>query len=229
MRKCFVYALDYSTYIEQVLRGKGVQQNVMMPSSFLGYDKELAPQEYDMAKAEEFCKAAHGGAAWEQGFTLNATYLEGYTNNQLALEFLKQSLEGMNPKFKINMVGKPLSEFVPSVDKEAMAQVGWGPDYADPDNFIYTFYHPDGFYASLFSLDDSQLNTWIEEARATTDETRRRELYGQIAERALDQAYYVNIPVGLSYLAYHNNLEGLSVDTYNPMFGYYWKDLSKIK
>lgn len=227
MRRCFTYAFDNQAFIDQVLSGQGTHQNAMLPDTFLGYDGNVEPQAYDPAQAEEFCKAAHDGQAWEQGFTLTAAYLEGYTENQTALEMLKQNLETMNPKFRINMVGKPLGDFLTAVDVEPMGQVGWGPDYADPDNFIRTFYHSKGFYAPLFSLNDPELDAWTDEAATITDEAERTKLYGQVAERARDEGYYINLPVGRSFLAYHNDLSGMEPQNYNPLYGYYWKNLSK--
>ncbi|UFA49472.1 ABC transporter substrate-binding protein [Deinococcus radiophilus] len=229
MRKCFVYAFDAPTYIAQVQRGKGEQLNVLLPKSFLGYDDSIEPQQFDLAQAEEFCQAAHDGAAWENGFTLNAAYREGSKSMQTALEILKQNIEAMNPKFKVNLVGKQWSDIIDATNKEAMVYVGWAPDYADPDNFIHTFYHTDGYYAPRGGLSDPELDALIDEARSTIDEDRRVELYSQIAQYTKDKAYFIHIPTGLGINAYHTNLEGYGAEFDNPLFGTYWKDMSKTQ
>ncbi|MDO4264720.1 MAG: ABC transporter substrate-binding protein, partial [Deinococcus sp.] len=132
MRKCFAAAFDYQAYTDQVLMGKGEQLNTMLPKSFLGYDESLPVPQYDMAAAEEACKAAHGGQAWDQGFTLNAAYREGSKTMQTALEILKMNIEGMNPKFRVNIQPLQWSEVISKADEQPMIYVGWSPDYGDP-------------------------------------------------------------------------------------------------
>lgn len=112
-----------------------------------------------------------------------------------------------------------------------MVLSAWAPDYADPDNFVSTFYASNGYYGPRLNADDAQLDTWIKEARATTDAARRDELYSQIAKRAQDEAYYVIMPASPTVFPYRENIKGVSADTFNPMIaftsGTYWKNLSK--
>ena len=84
---------------------------------------------------------------------------------------LFRSIEALNPKFKVNIVGKEWSELINSknVPKEAMVLSAWAPDYADPDNFVSTFYASNGYYGPRLNANDAQLDTWIKEARGTTD------------------------------------------------------------
>ncbi|MGM9967974.1 MAG: ABC transporter substrate-binding protein, partial [Rummeliibacillus sp.] len=55
-------------------------------------------------------------------------------------------------------------------------------DNGDPDNLLSLFFDESG------SLNNSQLNdvkiqNWLAEARSTTDETKREEIYGEIQNR----------------------------------------------
>ena len=231
MRKCFVNAFNYDQYIEQVQLGKGQKRNFMLPPEFMGYDESIAPANYDMAAAEEACKAAHGGAAWENGFTVNAAYREGSKSMQTALEILKQNIEQLNPKFKINVVGKQWSEIIDQKNKEVIVYGGWAPDYADPDNFVHTMYHSEGYYAPRSGIKDAEIDKWIDEARSTTDVEKRKALYKQVAQKAMDESYFIILPVAVSQNVYRDNLQGKTKDKENPMLagGWRWKDLSKTQ
>ncbi len=233
VRRGFVAAFDVPTYIEQVQEGKGTPRNFLLPDSFPGYDSNLEAAKFDLDLAKAAFQRAWGGQVWDKGFTINVSYRAGAQTQQTAMELLKKNIEALNPKFKVNIVAKEWSELINSknVPKEAMVLSAWAPDYADPDNFVSTFYASNGYYGPRLNAGDTQLDTWIKEARSTTDTARRDELYAQIAKRAQDEAYYVIMPSQPIVFPYRDNIKGVSADTFNPMIaftsGTYWKNLSK--
>ena len=182
VRRGFVAAFDVPTYIEQVQEGKGAPRNFLLPDSFPGYDSNLEAAKFDLDLAKAAFQRAWGGQVWENGFRINVSYRAGAQAQQTAMELLKKNIEALNPKFKVNIVGKEWSELINSknVPKEAMVLSAWAPDYADPDNFVSTFYASNGYYGPRLNANDAQLDTWIKEARGTTDTARRDELYSQI-------------------------------------------------
>ncbi|WP_261664145.1 ABC transporter substrate-binding protein [Deinococcus sp. Marseille-Q6407] len=231
MRKCFVDAFDYDSYIQQVQMGKGEQLNTMLPKSFLGYDQSLPVAKMDMNASEEACKAAHGGQAWENGFTLNAAYRENDKAMQTALEILKQNIEGMNPKFKMNLKPLQWSEVISKANEQPMIYVGWSPDYADPDNFMRTFYHSKGFYHGRAGFTEPELDKLIDQARDTTDEAQRKQLYSQIAKLAAEKNLYIQLPTQVGVAVVRSNVQGATAENYNPLNNntWLWKDLSKTQ
>lgn len=233
VRRGFVAAFDVPDYIKQVQGGQGDARNVLLPDSFPGYDAELSGAKFDLDAARAAFQKAWGGQVWQQGFTVNVSYRAGSVSAQTGMEMLKKNIESLNPKFRVNIVSKEWSEIIKGSNQgtEAMVMTGWAPDYADADNFITTFYASTGYYHPRINVTDSQIDTWITEARSTTDTARRNELYKQVAERALDQAYYILLPSNPGIIAYRNTVKGISKDTFNPMVafrtGTLWKDLSK--
>ncbi|MFC6617791.1 ABC transporter substrate-binding protein [Deinococcus radiophilus] len=231
MRECFVKAFDSDAYIEQVQRGKGEKMNFLLPKSFLGYDESVPYQSVDLEGAQAACEAAHGGAAWENGFTLNAAIQENAPTLQTAMEILKANIEQMNPKFRVNIVTKPWSEIIDSSNVEAMVYGGWAPDYADPDNFVHTMYHSEGYYAPRTHISDPEIDGWIDEARSTIDEAERKALYSQIANKAAAENYYIILPNAIGIMATPNNVQGRTLETRNQMRAGGWliRDLSKTE
>lgn len=234
VRKGFVSAFDVDTYIEEVQNGVGEPRNFLLPETFPGYNSEVEPAQFDLDAAREAFQQAWDGQVWENGFVVNATYRAGSVSAQTGMELLKKNIESLNPKFKVNLEAKQWSEILEAGDKgeEILIITGWAPDYADPDNFVHTFYSSEGYYNPRANFKDEQIDAWVNEARSTSDAERRNELYTQIAERARDQAYFILMPSAPGILAYRDNIQGISEEAYNPMLafaraGTYWKNLSK--
>ena len=233
VRRGFVAAFNTPQYIEDVQKGKGEPLNFLLPLSFPGYDTSVEAPTYDIEAATEFFKTAWDGQVWDKGFTVNVSYRAGSATAQTGMEILKKNIESINPKFRVNIVAKEWSEIIKGSNQgsEAMVMTGWAPDYADPDNFVHTFYSSDGYYNPRINAKDEQIDAWINEARSITDTEKRNELYSNITRRVIDQAWYINMPNQPGILAYRDNIQGVGLDTFNPMLsfatGTLWKDLSK--
>lgn len=233
VRRGFVAAFNTPQYIKEVQSGKGQARNFLLPDSFPGYDPTLAAPAFDLTAAKTAFQQAWGGQVWDKGFTVNVSYRAGSIPAQTGMEMLKKNIESLNPKFKVNIVAKQWSEIIKGSNQgtEAMVMTAWAPDYADPDNFVHTFYSSQGYYNPRINVTDAQIDGWINEARSTTDTAKRSELYKQVAQRALDQAYYLLMPSNPGILAYRDTLKGVSSESFNPMIafrtGTLWKNLSK--
>ncbi|WP_291429760.1 ABC transporter substrate-binding protein [Deinococcus sp.] len=233
VRRGFVAAFDVPTYIKEVQEGKGAPRNFLLPDSFPGYDTNIEAATFDPEVAKAAFQRAWGGQVWKNGFTVSISYRAGAQTQQTAMELLKKNIESLNPKFKLNIVAKEWSELIKAdnAPREAMIMSAWAPDYADPDNFVTTFYASTGYYGPRLNAKDAQMDSLITEARTTTDRAKRDDLYAQIAKRGLDQAYYVIMPASPNVFTYRDNIGGVGESTYNPMIafwaGTYWKNLTK--
>lgn len=233
VRRAFAYSFNYQQYIQDVQKGQGMQRTMLLPDSFPGYDPKVKKYTYDAKMAAAYFKKAWGGQVWSNGFTLTANYRASNVASQTAMEILKKNIEALNPKFKINIQAKQWSEMIKDANqgKEAMIIIGWVPDYADPDNFLYTFYSSNGFYFPRSQFKDAQIDKWLDQARATTNVSLRNRLYSLVGQRAYEQSPYILMPAGVNFLYFRDNLQGVSANTYNPMLGFqtgtFWKELSK--
>ena len=228
VRKGFANSFDSQQFIEQLYLGKGVPLTMALPPSFLGYDDSLSTYTYDPEAAEEAFRAAMDGQVWEQGFQMTIAYNTGNETRQTIAEIFKANLEDLNPRFRVNVRGIQWPEFLNQRDQKLLpvAIVGWAPDYADPDNYIYTFYHSEGYYGSLLDFNNEELDNLVVEARQTTEDAQREELYSQVGQLGYDLAPFINTPTAQAFMVTRDNLEGVY---YNPMLsGFYkWKDISK--
>ncbi|MBB5234567.1 ABC transporter substrate-binding protein [Deinococcus budaensis] len=234
VRRGMAYAFNYAQYIKDVQNGKGKQRTMLLPDTFPGYDAEVKTYTYNPKQAEAYFKRAWGGNVWKNGFTLNVAYRAGSVPAQTAMEILKRNVEALNPKFRVNIQAKEWSAMLndSKAGKEPMIIIGWAPDYADADNFMYTFYSSNGYYFPRNNWKDASVDKWLEQARATTNQATRDRLYSLVGQRAYEQAPFVLVPAGVFVTAHRDNLVGVSARTFNPMTsfdytGTLWKDLSK--
>ncbi|GMA14780.1 ABC transporter substrate-binding protein [Deinococcus metallilatus] len=234
VRRGFAYAFNYAQYISDVLKGKGKQRTMLLPDSFPGYDPKVKTYKYDPAQAKAYFQRAWGGQLWKNGFTLNVAYRAGSVGAQTAMEILKKNIEALNPKFRVNIQAKEWSAMLndSKAGKEPMIIIGWAPDYADPDNFMYTFYSSNGYYYPRSNWKDATVDKWLDQARVTTNTAERNRLYSLVGQRAYEQSPFVLVPAGIGLNVERSNLVGATAQTFNPMIsfsytGTFWKDLSK--
>lgn len=228
VRKCFNYAFDADTYIRDVLQGEGAVITMALPPSYLGYDPNVPTYALDLEKAEEECKLAWDGQLWEKGMYMTLSYNTGNSGRQTSAEILKANLEYLNPKFKVDVRGIQWSDFL--AERRAknlpVSIVSWIPDYADPDNYVHTFYAKEGYYASDSAYSNDAIDTLDAEARTSLDEAKRIDLYSQIGQLGYEDAPFILQPVGVPFIVTSENLQGVYR---NPMLSgaFLWKDLSK--
>lgn len=233
VRKAFSYAFNYGEYIKALQSGRGKQRTMLLPEVFFGYDDSVKLHTYSPAQAATYFKQAYKGELWRNGFTLNINYRAGSASAQTTFELLKRNVEALNPRFKINLQPKQWSELLADSKKgqESMLLVTWAPDYADPDNFLYTFYASDGFLAVRSNYRDERMDILLQQARMTGDPMERSRWYSLLAKRAFDTAPILILPAASNYVAFRDNVSGISASTYSPMTasvgGVLWKDLSK--
>ena len=234
VRRAFAYSFDYAGYIKDVQQGKGKQRTMLLPDTFPGYAPKVKTYSYNPAQATAYFKRAFSGNVWKNGFVLNVNYRAGAVASQTAMEILKKNVEALNPKFKLNINAKQWSQMLTDSKngKEAMIILGWAPDYADPDNFLYTFYSSNGYYYPRSNFKDASVDKWLDAARVTVDSAARNKLYAQVAQRAYEQTPYMLVPAGINFTIVRDNLKGVSAASYNPMrsdgvTGVLWKSLSK--
>jgi peptide/nickel transport system substrate-binding protein len=228
MRKCFNYAFDRDAYIQDVLQGAGENITMALPPTYLGYDPNVPQYALDLERAEEHCRAAWGGQVWENGFYLTIAYNSGNTQRQTVAEILKSNLEFLNPKFVIETRGIQWSQFLEERrnNKLPVSSIGWVPDYADPDNYITTFYASDGYYGAQNGISIPGVDELNTQARTSLDPEERADLYSQIGNLAYEYAPYILLPSGIPYLVMRDNVQGVYL---NPMYSasFLWKDISK--
>lgn len=195
LRKAFNYAFDYQTYIEDAWLGQAIQPTGPIVKGLPYYNSDQEVYSFNLEKAEEEFKKALDGQVWAKGFKFTAVYNAGNEQRKVALEILKDKVESLNPKFKIDVVGVQWSSFLDALVGGTMPlyMLGWLADYADPHNFVSPYMASDGTFMgyqgeALINLAKEKFDPLIDKGITELNPDKRKEIYYELQKLAHDYA-----------------------------------------
>jgi peptide/nickel transport system substrate-binding protein len=186
VRRGFAYAFDYATFIRDAYHGKALQPNGPIIQGLLGYDSTLPKYSFDKAKATAEFKEAWGGKVWDSGFKFTLTYNTGNAARQIASQIIKDVVQSLNPKFKIDVRNVQWSQFLQmtTAHKGTYYALGWAADYPDPDDFALPFLGSSGTYPKQNSFKNPQADALIKQGAESADPAQRVAIYRQLTKIA---------------------------------------------
>jgi peptide/nickel transport system substrate-binding protein len=196
VRKGFAYAFDYDTFLEDVMLGEGEMMGSPIVAPLSGYDPNAKKYTLDLAKAEQYLKAAWGGDVWELGFKFTMVYNSGNIPRKTACEILAENLFGLNEKFLISILPMTWPSILDNIFTETdvskgplpLFQIGWLADYPDADNFATPFMHSTGDFSYYQGYGYAELDAKIETARYMDSGPARDAAYKELSDIYYDDA-----------------------------------------
>lgn len=217
VRKALAYAFDYDAALAAV-SDRGSLLEGPLPSGLTPWHRQGLPvYRHDMDAARA---ALAQSAEYADGFELEYVYVTGLTEEeQFGLILLETAAE-----LNINVTLVPLvwPDMVARAERPetapAMMAVYSGTDYIDPDNFLWQAYHSSqaGFWAAASHYTNPELDKLLEDARASTDDAQRKELYDQAQLRLVEDAVEIWVYSQTENDAWVNTLGGA---VYDPVMG----------
>jgi peptide/nickel transport system substrate-binding protein len=226
MRKAFSYAFDYQQYLTDVNKGYGKRLVGVIPSGMYGYDATLTPPPFDMTQAQ----AAYDASDWvaangaDHGFNLTVGYNCGNTAREGAALILKDGVESLGNNININVkcwewptyLGLTLHTGSGDPGPVGVYFIGWGPDYADPDDYVVPFARTGGTYPAYSGYSNTSLDAMIDQAGQMPNGQDRLDLYRDIQEALLGDFSMIWISEATNFHASKTWVKGWY---FNPMFG----------
>lgn len=191
VRKACAYSINYSKYIEAAFLGEAVYPST--PSIFgleyrrpdIWYDENA--YQFDLDKAEAEWRLAWGGQVWDKGFKLTITYNTGNLPRRTMAKMLEANIEGVNDLFTIDLLAVDWgSTYIPQLFTRQLPMfiIGWLADYPDPHNFYQPFMGEWGAFSGYYTqgYNNTEVNALLDEEIATTNKTRRQEIFYRLQE-----------------------------------------------
>jgi len=184
VRLAFTYGFDKKTYLRDINKGFGISAETPIPAGLPYFNPELKPYPYDLKQAADHFKKAFGGKLWQVGFQIDLTYNTGNEVREQTMKLLAESISSINPKFKLTPRAVEWATFVNQQNKRVLPifYIGWGADFPDPHNFIYTYMYKTGLYANRCSYSNPEADKLIEEALASSDPAVRKKDYYRLQD-----------------------------------------------
>lgn len=226
VRKGFCYAFDYDTFISDVLQGAGRKPYGPVLIGFPTANPNNPQYSFDLEKAAEHLKKAHGGNVWEKGFKLTVPFSAGSTHRQGALEILRANLKKINPKFKLELTSLPWAAYVGAINDKTIPISIFGilPRYRHP--YAALSYHmlSDDFYATqdgYVELAQKKYDPLIRELGASFDDQRVKELSYRLQQFSSDDALAIFHYQVLGQVALRNWVQGYKTQAFPFLVDYY--------
>ena len=227
VRRGFAYAFDYNTFLQDGFRGKATLAKGVIPRGMFGFNEKQEYFTFDRARAAANFREAWGGQVWERGFKVTVLYNAGNVVRELGARILKDNIEAINPKFKIDIRGITWSSYLAAMDASKLPVffIGWLADYPDPHNFTFHFMHSDGTFPHVQKFKNEEVDRLVTAAARETDRAKREQMYFE-----LNRKYFELVPsfATVNAIAFRVQRSWVRGWYWNPMFpGTYYYTISK--
>ncbi|MHC8322316.1 ABC transporter substrate-binding protein [Pseudomonas sp. GB2N2] len=188
VRQALDMAVNKQQIIDSVYQGAGQLAVNAMPPTQWSYDTTIKDAKYDPAKAKELLKEAGVKEGTEIVLWAMPVQRPYNPNAKLMAEMLQSDWKQIGLNVKI--VSYEWGEYIKRSkggENQAML-IGWSGDNGDPDNWLNVLFGCDSLEGNNFSKwCDKKFDGIVKEAKRTTDQGKRTELYKQ-AQHVLKDA-----------------------------------------
>jgi len=219
LRAAIAHAIDRDRLNQIILGGEGTVANGFTPPGYWFSNEPKVKLEYSVEKAKALLDES--GYPKDKPLTLVVPSYETYSRiSQLVAEMLQNDLG-----LKITMQPVPQSEYWSKVVRR---EANWGPTSwtvrPDPDTQYHYLLHKDGA-ANTSGYDNPEVNKMLEEARATTDKAKRKELYGKVEEYLMTEFPFIMLYFTADYVVLRDVVKNyVPMADQVPRWRYVWKE-----
>jgi len=149
VRLGFAYAIDYDRLVNEVFLGEAKHVPGPGVEGLPFFNPDQPVYTLDLNKAKEHFQRAWGGQVWEKGFKIVILYNTGNEERKAVSEMLKENLESLNPKFKVEVRAVEWPIYLKAMVRGQLPVfiIGWLADYPDMHNFVFPYMHSKGTFA----------------------------------------------------------------------------------
>jgi peptide/nickel transport system substrate-binding protein len=219
-RKALALSFDYNAYISNVLNGFGSRLNGVIPNGFLGHVSDLVANgnipSYDPVTATALFNQV--GFKGEVAITYNT----GSTGRQQTAQLLKQGVDALGVGVTISIRDIVWSQFLDETftGKTGIFQLGWAPDYPDPDNYAVPYLLSTGLFGSSMNYNNPQVDSLINKAGKESNPSIREAYYYDMEINSTADFPMIYLSQGENVLVRSAYIFGFDVEAYgaqNPM------------
>ena len=179
VRRAVAYGLNRQLVVRSFYAGRATVAHEFMPPTLPGYNKNVVKYTYNPTRARELLRQAGCGPPCRIEFYYPTGVSRPYMPDPRAnFEAFRASLEASG----FDVVTRSLPwrpDYVANVNQGTagnLNMIGWTGDYADPDNFIGTFFQGG---SPQFGFNNAALNRLLNRAESETNQAVRLRLYRQ--------------------------------------------------
>ena len=212
VRQAITHAFDSQAVLDGVYNGSGTPAEAPLAPGVLGYSEDLEGLEYNMDRAQELLDEAG-----VEDLTINLMVNDDNPERVDVALWLQESLSNLGITVNVEQVEWGAYLAATGAGEHDMFILGWSNSTGDPDNGISPLFHSDniGDTGNRSFYNNPELDSILDEARQSTEESEREELYMEAQQILVDEAPAIFIRHGENLNAHGNHVEGFEGDAYN--------------
>ncbi|HET8984823.1 MAG TPA: ABC transporter substrate-binding protein [Trueperaceae bacterium] len=205
VRQAIAHAIDRVDIIDAFYGGLGLPAYAFIPASMAGQGDPW-PYDYDPERARELLAEA----GYADGFTTQFWYMPVsrpyYPAPQPIAETIASYLADVG--ITVELMTEDWTTYLADYQtgKFPMYMLGWNADYADPDNFLLTFFGPTA--PSDLGWDSPETRDLLQQARQVADPDVRAGLYAQVHNNVNAAAPSIPFAYNRTLNAMRSNIDG---------------------
>lgn len=226
VRQAAASLVDRTELSEQVYKGTFTPAYSSVPEGQPGATepfKELYGEGPDPDAAADLLEEAGVETPVELNLQYNPDHYGSNSDQEYAL--VKRQLEASG-LFRVNLQATEWNTYQEERVEDAYPayQLGWFPDFPDPDNYLTPFFAPNNFLQSHY--EDETTTKLLADQRTDGDEESRMETLAQVQERIAKQVPILPLLTGAQVAVAGEDIEGVS-DTLDAAFKFRFGSLSR--
>lgn len=212
VRQAITHAFDSEAVLEGVYNGSGTPAEAPLAPGVLGYSEDLEGLDYNMERAQELLDEAG-----IEDLTINLMVNDDNPERVDVALWLQESLSTLGITVNVEQVEWGAYLAATGAGEHDMFILGWSNSTGDPDNGIAPLFHSDnvGDTGNRSFYNNPELDSILDEARQSTEESEREQLYMDAQQILVDDAPAIFIRHGENLNAHGNHVEGFQGDAYN--------------
>lgn len=212
VRQAITHAFDSQAVLEGVYNGSGTPAEAPLAPGVLGYSEDLEGLDYDMERAQELLDEAG-----VEDLTINLMVNDDNPERVDVALWLQESLSTLGITVNVEQVEWGAYLAATGAGEHDMFILGWSNSTGDPDNGISPLFHSEniGDTGNRSFYNNPELDSILDEARQSTEEGEREQLYMDAQQILVDDAPAIFIRHGENLNAHGNHVEGFEGDAYN--------------
>lgn len=207
VRRAISYAFDYQAMLD-VMSGFAARIAGPLSPALKGaletpvYETDLEKAKAELAKSQQYA----------DGFDIEFVYVTGLEEERQTGQILLDQLKNLNINVKITGMewANAVALFADPEQSPAFFPIYSGTDYPDPDAFLWPSYHSSsaGTWMGADHYSNPDIDRMLEEARSSTDEAKRLELYTTIQKQLVDEAVELYLWTRLEGIPHRKDVKG---------------------
>jgi len=224
-REAMAWGFDYEQVVNEIVPDKEPAQGPLAPKWDV-HDPDVMQPSYDPERAREALEESEYDPS---EFTIQNTFTASYGFQERIGLLFQDNMDDIGIDVELNpQTWGTITELATSVeDTPHTNQVFWGGKYPSPDSVFYSKLHSEASdtWISMNHLEDEEVDSMIDEARATADPEARADIYSELQSVVAEKYTDINVYQMVKQIGLRDDIEGLTI---RPAGGYEYRfrDLS---